>query len=102
MDIIREESRGMSLTGKDGVPSPAAIRDVLNDYVIGQDHAKRILSVAVHNHYKRLEHSAHSQDVELSKSNILLLGPTGSGRPCWRRRLRASWTCPVPGRTRQP
>ena len=80
MDIIREESRGMSLTGKDGVPSPAAIRDVLNDYVIGQDHAKRILSVAVHNHYKRLEHSAHNQDVELSKSNILLLGPTGSGK----------------------
>ena len=64
----------------DGVPTPTEIYDVLNDYVIDQDHAKRVLAVAVHNHYKRLNHSEKNDDVELSKSNILLLGPTGCGK----------------------
>ncbi len=78
-DIIREESKsGVSKSGE-GVPTPATIRKVLDDYVIGQDRAKKILSVAVHNHYKRLQHQGRS-DVELQKSNILLIGPTGCGK----------------------
>ena len=81
MDIIREETKGSGLKSTDGVPSPQEICDVLDDYVIGQAHAKRVLSVAVHNHYKRLNHAATSADeIELSKSNILLIGPTGSGK----------------------
>ncbi len=81
MDIIREEAKGSGLKSSDGVPTPQEICNVLDDYVIGQSHAKRVLSVAVHNHYKRLNHSAASADeIELSKSNILLIGPTGSGK----------------------
>jgi ATP-dependent Clp protease ATP-binding subunit ClpX len=80
MDIIREESKTTLAKSKEGVPSPKDIMAILNDYVIGQDHAKRVLSVAVHNHYKRLAHSARSSDVELAKSNILLVGPTGCGK----------------------
>jgi len=80
MDIIREEHKSALVKSGEGVPTPQEICGVLNDYVIGQDHAKRVLAVAVHNHYKRLSHSAKSDDVELSKSNILLLGPTGSGK----------------------
>ncbi len=80
MDIIREEHKTSLPKSRDGVPTPSDICNVLNDYVIGQDHAKRVLSVAVHNHYKRLHHGAKSADVELAKSNILLIGPTGCGK----------------------
>lgn len=79
-DIIKEEGKGPLAPSSEGVPSPKQIFDVLNDYVIGQDKAKKVLSVAVHNHYKRLKHGNQSQDVELSKSNILLVGPTGCGK----------------------
>ncbi|PJK29658.1 ATP-dependent Clp protease ATP-binding subunit ClpX [Minwuia thermotolerans] len=80
MDIIREENKGSLVKTRDGIPAPAEICAVLDDYVIGQSTAKRILSVAVHNHYKRLNHSAKNSDVELAKSNILLIGPTGCGK----------------------
>jgi ATP-dependent Clp protease ATP-binding subunit ClpX len=80
MDIIREESKTALVKSRDGVPTPREICDVLDDYVIGQAKAKRVLSVAVHNHYKRLNHAAKNSDVELSKSNILLIGPTGCGK----------------------
>jgi len=80
MDIIREESKTTLVKSKDGVPSPKEIRQILDDYVIGQDRAKRILSVAVHNHYKRLSHGGKANDVEIAKSNIMLIGPTGCGK----------------------
>ena len=80
MDIIREENKSSLVKSRDGVPSPQEICAVLDDYVIGQKHAKRVLSVAVHNHYKRLNHAAKNNDVELAKSNILLIGPTGCGK----------------------
>ncbi|MDH5799066.1 MAG: ATP-dependent Clp protease ATP-binding subunit ClpX [Paracoccaceae bacterium] len=80
MDIIREEHKTNLVKSGDGVPSPSEICTVLDDYVIGQKYAKRVLSVAVHNHYKRLSHGAKNDDVELSKSNILLIGPTGCGK----------------------
>ena len=80
MDIIKEENKSHVLKSTSGVPSPIDIEKTLNDYVIGQDKTKRILSVAVHNHYKRLHHISKSNDVELSKSNILLIGPTGCGK----------------------
>ncbi len=79
MDIIREETKTAGLKSSDGVPSPREICDVLDEYVIGQAHAKRVLSVAVHNHYKRLNHAGKT-DIELAKSNILLIGPTGCGK----------------------
>ncbi len=80
MDIIREETKSNLVKSSDGVPSPRDICGVLDDYVIGQDLAKRVLSVAVHNHYKRLNHAQKNADVELAKSNILLIGPTGCGK----------------------
>ncbi|MWD28346.1 ATP-dependent Clp protease ATP-binding subunit ClpX [Aquicoccus sp. SCR17] len=80
MDIIREETKSSGFKSSEGVPTPREICDVLDDYVIGQAIAKRVLSVAVHNHYKRLNHSQKSSDIELNKSNILLIGPTGCGK----------------------
>ncbi|EKE73117.1 MULTISPECIES: ATP-dependent Clp protease ATP-binding subunit ClpX [Roseobacteraceae] len=81
MDIIREETKSSGLKSSEGVPAPRDICQVLDDYVIGQATAKRVLSVAVHNHYKRLNHAAKGNgDIELSKSNILLIGPTGCGK----------------------
>ena len=80
MDIIREETKASDLKTTDGVPTPKDICGVLDDYVIGQAMAKRVLSVAVHNHYKRLNHAQKGGDIELAKSNILLIGPTGCGK----------------------
>ena len=79
MDIIREETKSSGLKSGEGVPTPRELMAVLDDYVIGQEHAKRVLSVAVHNHYKRLNHGSKA-DIELAKSNILLIGPTGCGK----------------------
>jgi len=80
MDIIREETKTAGLKSTDGVATPREICEVLDDYVIGQAHAKRVLSVAVHNHYKRLNHAGKSGEIELAKSNIMLIGPTGCGK----------------------
>jgi ATP-dependent Clp protease ATP-binding subunit ClpX len=94
-DIIREEAKGGFAGKKDGeVTSPREICETLNDYVIGQDRAKRVLSVAVHNHYKRLKHSGKSGDVELAKSNILLIGPTGSGKTLLAQTLARTFDVP--------
>ena len=95
-DIIREETKS-SLVGKreGGVPTPQEICDVLDDYVIGQKQAKRVLSVAVHNHYKRLNHSSKT-DIELAKSNILLIGPTGSGKTLLAQTLARTLDVPFP------
>lgn len=80
MDIIREENKSSLVKSRDGVPTPQEIKKVLDDYVIGQVEAKRVLAVAVHNHYKRLAHASKNSDVELAKSNIMLIGPTGCGK----------------------
>lgn len=82
MDIIREEDKSQLVSTGEDLPAPSEIKKILDDYVIGQEDAKRILSVAVHNHYKRLEHggTGSGADVELTKSNILVVGPTGCGK----------------------
>ena len=81
MDIIKEENKNSLVKHQEGVPTPREICTILDDYVIGQTYAKEVLSVAVHNHYKRLSHeSKNTKGVELSKSNILLVGPTGCGK----------------------
>ncbi|MBD25769.1 MAG: ATP-dependent Clp protease ATP-binding subunit ClpX [Candidatus Marinimicrobia bacterium] len=80
MDIIREENKTNLVKSREGVPTPREILKVLDDYVIGQPHAKRVLSVAVHNHYKRLSGTVKNAEVEISKSNIMLIGPTGCGK----------------------
>ena len=94
-DIIREETKAGISGKKDGdVPTPKEIFETLNDYVIGQDRAKRVLSVAVHNHYKRLKHGGKSGDVELAKSNILLVGPTGCGKTLLAQTLARTFDVP--------
>ena len=94
-DIIREETKGALVSKKDGgVPTPHEICEHLDQYVIGQAKAKRVLSVAVHNHYKRLNHGAKGADVELAKSNILLVGPTGSGKTLLAQTLAKTFDVP--------
>ncbi len=103
-DIIAEELAETNEMSFDELPKPREIFEFLNDYVIGQEYAKKILSVAVYNHYKRVQAGpTQTSDVELAKSNILLLGPTGLRQDaCSRRPLRGCSTCRSPSPTPQP
>src|SRR3546814_21182074 len=96
MDIIREENKSSMVKSRDGVPTPQDIIEVLDEYVIGQKQAKRILSVAVHNHYKRLAHASKGGDVQLAKSNIMLVGPTGCGTTYLAQTLALNTALPFP------
>ena len=102
LDIIAEERESEEQEGRMRLPKPVEIKAFLDDYVIGQDHAKKRLAVAVYNHYKRNELSRRRNEVEIQKSNILLIGPTGSGRRCWPRPWPASCRSPSPSWTPPP
>ena len=93
-DIILEELEEETSLAVKKLPTPREINDILNDYVISQAHAKKILSVAVYNHYKRLEVKHKKDDIELSKSNILMIGPTGSGKTTFHENLAAVFCQP--------
>src|SRR5207249_3335472 len=100
-DIIAEEWEEEKSREIRSLPKPAEIKTVLDQYVVGQERAKKILAVAVHNHYKRIESDGDSGDVELQKSNILLIGPTDPARRCSRRRSRRCCACRSRSRTRR-
>ena len=101
-DIIREELEEKAASARSHLPKPREIMDVLDQYVIGQNRAKKVLAVAVYNHYKRLESRQRGEEVELAKSNILMIGPTGSGKTLLAETLARLLTChsrsPMPPR----